>query len=480
MIAAMLMIAITAAAQYTKPYYLPGEGTYLVGMPSNMQPVVTEPTMVTQAYQAKFTLHNADLASITAGTKTYNLASYIEEENTLLNLTRFMGVGETKSLKVRDFNFNAYEIGDNAPNKTWDAAHLIAAYPDYNGKRYLPLCVYDQWDCPISYGKDSHLGQGHADAIRVDFGNPHEGLVAKNINFPLVVAAGCDLSKLLTVTLKIYNERGTEVVDEVSENFCLSTLTKVAEKPEGDVYSVVMTLAGSKMPGIILNTRFTVTISGFDQDGVDAWLPQAIDTHDIYPSHTEYLTNAIATTYPMTDAVVNIDGYFNYIGTWGWYDGKSERGEVVGTADLVQVYYDPTDPDWPGDYFKGEASFPVECTFGEKDITIDEMPDWINTIQTDPSQWEEHGAIQLILSADGLPEGETGRNGHVVFCTADGASRYTIYIRQGNAWFEDITGIAAPVVSLPAAGGYFDLQGRRISHPVSGSLYIYNGKKIIK
>lgn len=478
-VVAALIASATAMAQYNKPYYLPGEGVYCVGMKSDLTQVVSQPTLVAQAYQAKFKIANSPLASIKAGEKSYNLAEYFNEDNSELSLVKFMGIGNAYELKARNYSGEAYVIGDNAPDKTWTSMDLIAAYPMWGGNKYLPLAVYDQWDCPISYAKDTRLGEGLADAIRVNFGNPHEGLVAKNINFPLVIAADCDLTKTLSVTLTVFNEAGTAVIDETSKDISLNTLTKVAERSEGDVYSVVIPLVENNLPGIILNTRFRVTISGFAQQGVKAWLPQAIATQDIYPSHTEYLTGWDSTTFSNIDAVVNIDGYFNYIGTWAWYDGKKEYGEVVPQGDYVQIYYDPSAPDWPGDYYMGEVAFPVECTFGVWDITIDEHPDWIPTIATDDSQWEEYGSVQLIMQADALPEGMNGRNGKVVFSTSDGASKYTIHVRQGSAGFDDDPTAIQQVRTDKFAGAIYNLNGQRVTADTKGVLII-NGRKVLK
>lgn len=459
---------MAANAQDT-PFYLPGDGIYLVGLPSNLSAVVTEPTMVTQAYQAKMIIRNVDVASTRSGFNTYNLTNYIVSDGSELDLSRFLGIGEISSLVVRSLEGGSYELGSYSPMPDLPHCRMLAAYNAWEGHETLPLCMYDQWDCPVSYDADPMLSNGSCDALTSHFGNAHEGLVITNVNFPLAIASGSDMSKMLKVTLSVDgNEEETRTV-----NLVPSSLSKVAEREGYAIYSAVAVLSNKP---IVIDTTFHVTVSGFSQTGLKAWIPRAVDTHRLYPTHTTYHVGQEESRVDSTDVCINVQGYFNYIGTYGWYDGKYERGEVVSSADLVQIYYDPTDADWPGNYFMGEAAFPVECTFGSEDVTILEMPEWINSISYDDSQWEEYGALQIILSADALPSDMNGRNGKVVLITSDLASQYTIYIRQGAAWFDMPNDIQkCPVVSLPRQGGVFDLSGRRANN-VSKGLFVVNNK----
>lgn len=466
----------TAFAQGNEaPFYLPGEGVYLVGLPSDLVPVVPEPTMVTQAYQAKFVTSNAELASVHSGVNSYNVSTYLNDAFTELDLTHFVGIGEASRLTVRDFEGNSYELGCYATGSKRPHCRLLAAYNAWRNHSTLPLCMYDQWDCPVQYDADPMLADGQYDAVSVNFGNPHEGLVVANINFPLAIAAGADKSQPLTVTLNMEDSDGNDHTLQASVN--LANLDKVAERDGYDIYSVVAFVSPWRF---VLDTPFSITVCGFAQQGGNVWIPRAVDTHGLYPTHTTYMNGQDSVSVESSDVCINLQGYFNYLGTYGWYDGKYERGEVVSSADLVQVYYDPADADWPGDYFMGEAAFPVECTFGASDITILEAPSWINAISYDESQWVEYGAIQIILSADALPNDLNGRNGKVVLITSDLASRYTIYLRQGAAWFDFGTGISNhPVVEVPQQGGAFDLLGRSIQSNVKG-LSVQNNAIILQ
>lgn len=484
--------ALPAAAQpasYDEPYFLPGEGVYHVGLSSaTLQPALTEPTLVTAAYKARFRLFNTDMASIKAGTQTYNLAKYISDDGTELNLVPFMGVGNAYDLTLRNLDGGVYQLGDNAPAKAWYNTRLLAAQPDWKGNHSLPLAVYDQWDCPITYAKDPALGPGGYDAVSVDFGNPQEGLVVTAIDFPVVCGPQTDQAAELTVTLNIYNNARTEIIDNYTATVRIDRLPEVAlpagiELPEGQCVRR-LNISMGKTP-VVISTPFEMVVTGFSGDGADVWLARSVDPTGIYPSHTTYgdwfgeAAPIPAGAQANEDAVVNVEGYFNYLGTWGWYDGKWERGEVVSTADLVQIYYDPSEPDWPGDYFMGEAAFPLECTFGAQDITIYDMPQWINAISYDVSQWEEYGCVQITLSADALPSDLSGRNGKVVLATQELASFYTIYVRQGAAWFDmgEAEGIAPPLAPLPAAApsGLIDLSGRPLAAPRRGQPYLRQG-----
>lgn len=478
-----LAAAASASAQsYDGPYYLPGDGMYYVGMPATMNAPLSEPTIVTQAYQSRLRIRNAEVASIKAGAQNYNVSNRIQEDAGELDLVSFMGVGNAFDLTVRDFEGGSYQLGDLAPKKTWYNTRLLAAHPNWRGHDNLPLAVYNQWDCPLTTEADPHLLSGY-DVVTVDFGNPHEGLVVSDVSFPLVRSLACDPDAELSIVLSVWDDDHKEVMTTYETLFSVCELPVV--KQEND-YEIVRLSMPFKKP-IVINTPFDVTISGLS-GGNQIWPLRAVDSHGIFPSHTTYSVfigddDDAPETFvdPSTDVVINVDGYFNYIGTWGWWDGKYERGEVVGSADLVQIYYDPASPDWPGDYFMGEAAFPIECTFGSGDISIAEMPDWISSVSYDDSQWEEYGCVQISLSADALPKGETGRNGKVVLVTADHASYYTIYLRQGGAWFDmgDLEGIDAPLapeVATPSTILNFDLQGRAIREPRRGQPYISGGK----
>lgn len=475
----LLAVGMVSAQGTDAPYYLPGEGMYLVGMPSTLKAAVSEPTIVTQAYQSRIRVFNTDVASIKAGRENYNISDRISDDGTILDLVSFMGVGNAFDLTVRDLQGGVYHLGDNSPSKNWDNTHLIAAYPNWLNKSTLPLAVYDQWDCPLSYDEDTQLTSGDYDAVTVDFGNPHEGLVLTNVNCPLVVAPDCDLNKYLAVTLTIWDAEGKNIVSMEQTSVRISSMKSVTTRDGNTIRNLTAQFDNDK---IVLNTPFQVTISGFSNTGVHAWLPRAVDAVGIYPTHStyqelspEYLGTAMKTlSVPSTDVCVNISGYFNYIGAWGWWDGKKEYGEVVSSEDLVQVYYDPSSPDWPGDYFMGEAAFPVECTFGKDDIIVKECPDWIKTVSYDDSQWAQYGSIQISLLAEALPEDTKGRLGEVVLSTQDLASQYTIVIRQGAAMFDHANGIVSPWAGTSAP--LYDLQGRRIAAPQQGKPYVRNGK----
>lgn len=472
---AVMFCVMASSVMAQKPHYLPGDGIYIVGLPADGSATYDCPVMVTEAYQAKFKTSGAELASISAG-KSYNISNRLQEDGTL-DLVSFMGCGQATNLIVRNYDGESYAIGDYAPNKTWKTSYLVAAFAPWDGKEVFTLGVYDHWDCPVSYAPDAMLTERGAKSVTVDFGNPHEGLVVSNINFNLVTASSELKSKssALKVKLSIWNEERTNIVSTEQIQLGSQNLFKVKTTDDGkSVYSVYVDFGWP----VIIDKPFTVEVEGFDKLGVEAWIPLAVDTHALYPTHTTYHLTTGDEQVASTDACINVDGYFNYVGTWSWPDGKCEYGECVAAGDYVQVYIDPSDPDWPGMYFTGDPTFPVECAFGANDLMLSERPEWINSVDIDQSQWQEYGALLIIMQADAIPTGETGRYGKVVISTKDEASHYTIHVRQGNGSFPaSVDGVK---VELPADGGMFDLSGRKITAPRSGQLYIKNGKKIIK
>lgn len=467
----LLLVAVAFNAMAQKPLYLPGDGIYIVGIPADLSKPYDGPVMVTESYQAKFETRNAEFASIKTD-KSINISNRLLSDGTL-DLVSFMGTGMAKNLTVRNYDGEAYSIGNYAPEKTWTDSYLVAGFAPWNGKDTYPLGVYNHWDCPVTYDEDTHLTDGSCDRIEVFFGNPHEGLVCKGVNFNIISPDDALSTKIsnLEVGIKMMGSDFGEYKE--CEALASKNLQKVGTTDNGNnIYSVYLTFSHP----VILNDSFGVEITGFTALGTEAWLPRAIDTHDLFPSHTAYIVNDTPVTVANSDVCVNIDAYFNYVGQWAWYDGKEEFGECVAQGDYVQVYYDPSDEDWPGEYFTGEPTFPVECTFGYQDLMIAEKPDWISDIQVDDSQWAEYEALLIIMTADALPSGETGRLGDVVVSTLDEASTYTIHIRQGNATF---TGIADNVIEIPVDGGIFDLSGRRITSAQPGQIIITNGKKYI-
>lgn len=469
-----LFCAIAFGAMAQKPHYLPGDGVYILGLPADKSELFDFPVMVSEAYQATFKTSGAEMAAISTD-KVYNISNRLKDDGTL-DLVSFMGCGAARKLVVRNYDGESYSLGDYAPNKTWSENYLAAAYEFGGGLVEYPMGVYDHWDCPVTNDADVMLTERKAKGLTIDFGNPHEGLVCTDVNFNLVSDDADLKSKIeaLTVSINLLNNDRTKVVSSEEMNVRARNLKVVGTTDDGKtIYSVYVILNNV----MVIAQPFTVSIDGFDKLGVDAWVPRAVDTHNLYPTHTTYHLESGDETVAESDACVNIDGYFNYVGTWGWPDGKSEYGECVAQGDYVQVYIDPSDPDWPGMYFTGDPTFPVECTFGAMDLVLEEKPDWINTIQIDESQWEQYEALLIIMQADALPSGETGRYGKVVVSTGDEASKYTIHIRQGNGTFP--TSINGVTIDVPAAGGMFDLSGRAINAPKAGQIFIKNGKKIL-
>lgn len=471
----LLLCAMAGNALAQKPHYLLGDGVYIVGLPADESETYDCPVMVTEAYQATFKTTGAELASITAD-KSYNISNRLKGDGTL-DLISFMGCGQASKLIVRNYDGESYTIGDYAPNKTWNKSYLVAAFAPWDGTGYYTLGVYDHWDCPVSYDADVMLTEKKANSLTVDFGNPHEGLVCTGVNFNLISADAALKSKAsaLSVFVNILDESRKEVVDTRTLRVKASNVQLIRSMEDGNnLYAVYVDFTSP----LILSQPFTVGVEGFDQLGTEAWMPRAVDTHGLYPTHTTYHLEASDEKVAESDVCLNIEGYFNYVGSWGWYDGKCEYGECVAQGDYVQVYIDPSDPDWPGMYFSGDPTFPVECTFGVSDLCLEEKPEWIKEVQIDGSQWDEYGALLIIMQADGLPTGESGRYGKVVISTQDEASQYTIHIRQGNGSFpSSIDGLQ---VELPVCGGMFDLSGRMLAAPKSGQLLVRDGKLVFQ
>lgn len=450
---------------FASPVFRPADGVYFVGNPVSGAPVVTCPTMVTGAYQARFLTNDALVASARVAGEMRSLATYLK--NDTLNLRRFMGVGAIQSLTVRNAKAEKYELGDLSEHKTWTESRLWAAY-DYTtliGSRYLPLAVYNPWDCTILYDADPALSeQGE---LTQRFGFPGEGLVIQGIEFMLLSDIEQPLAEYeLVLTLMVGNDSETHYLN--------STMLTRLDDIDGHHAFACRIETETQLP----QEEISIRLSGFSTS--PAWLPRAVNTAGLYPySHTTYGEQTMGELGG--DVCINLIGYYNYLGDWGIPSGKQERGEVVNEGDLVQIYYSPDEEGYI-DRFMGEAAFPVECTFGMSDIALFGSPAWIES-SIDDSQWAEYEALQIIMQAEALPADVPGRLGKVVFTTRDLASQYTILVVQGNAWFDDDPDTALEqadaVTRIPAEGGFYDLLGRSLSAPIPGQPCIINGEKRI-
>ena len=340
-----------------------------------------------------------------------------------VDLTHYMGIGVIDLSQDTNAGLSHYYTTTYYLNAACDPA-------EYGLTDYC-MAMYDQWSHPVIYDRPATL----ATSASVSFTTPHEGLVVNGVNFTLCTADG-DMPQAPTITL-------TEVDDESGEALQHVTLSPDVKSTGNGRYAVTATLTSP----LVLSHAFTITVDGISE----AWLP----TSDQQPC-------------------INVQGYFNFIGLYGYGD-KMEYGVAADTGGEVELYEPATEST------DGEITFPIETTFGQDDIVLLDAPSWLHWVKTDGiwnGNWDEYEVLFLILTADELPEGVTGRNGIVTFTTRDGASQFRINVKQGNAAFAGIN-----TIHIDASGNVdacFDLMGRRITNSrhtqfvISKKQVIYN------
>ena len=376
--------------------FFPGEGVYYGGLPADGEERYSYPMLIAQAYQSVIDCSYPDLS---------------------IDLTHYMGIG------VIDLGTDA-KVSRLASLDTDFATqhyHLAAAYdPARLGISSYTMAMYDHWAHPIDYRRPSELHE----TVTEQFSDPHSGLVVSSVNFQLIPEsyqtqaeeAPLELSVTLTETDPV---EGT-TLQNVTASVQLTDLT-------GGRQAAVASFSEP----VILSHLFTVTVSGLDNHH---WLPSS----DGKPC-------------------INIDGYFNFIGLYGYGDSV-EYGVALESGGDVEMY----EPSMGGT--DGEITFPIETTLGEDDITIASLPDWLSWNRIDGiwnGNWDEYEVLFLMLQADPLPDGVAGRSGLAVFSTQEGASHFTINVRQGSADFAGVNTLLLDSSGRPVA--LYDLMGRRIT-----------------
>lgn len=233
--------------------------------------------------------------------------------------------------------------------------------------------------------------------------------------------------------------------------------------------------------GIVIDKAFTVLLDGYNQPGVDFGL-RMVDISDspldlyhnggMMPAVMEYYTTdgefAGGMWYynPAQNAQYNAEIYLN-----GMFDVASveDSEELIAPAEGGEVYT----------LIEEELYYPNVFTtlwwvdeFEVDNYTVEGLPSWI-TLQEVVSDTDGNlNYNSLILIADPLPAGQTGRTAEIRVVSEKGADSGIMTITQGDA-----TGITS-VKSNSATGKSYNLSGRQVKAGEKG-LILRDGKKFI-
>ena len=330
-------------------------------------------------------------------------------------------------------------------------------------------------DTLYTYGSMNAKYDGwSSDQLIIDYGTMH-GFVLESISSWAICVLGDGIAfpegGELLATLTVTN--GDDVTTYTS------VITEDNYDADGqhlsfEFYDIVDGFEAAISP--ILDGDVILSISGFSTVNlgiVGAGMPDEYsDRADYHPSSffvADMGDGLNAYSWTGMDAVVNLVGAYNFVGEYGtgahYVEGEipAEGGWAVSAAVDGQEYND----------------FDIECVWGIDDLEFaSELPEWIIGFDFDEEYFETDGVIMFFFAADELPEGVEGRECEVVIETADGASRVTIHLVQGDPAAAGIEGVEAD--KADKNGAIYDLYGRQIKSAAEGQLYIQNGKIIRK
>ncbi len=158
----------------------------------------------------------------------------------------------------------------------------------------------------------------------------------------------------------------------------------------------------------------------------------------------------------------------------------SDNGEEIFTEGMTGTNYDM------GCAFVG-TSIPWfdEDGFPNYDIDIDNLPDWIESLQVDTTEYNKDnisGYNLVIPVCKPLPAGVTGRKAELDIIGSAGISgNNKIIVLQGDATYDEDGIVEVNKEARPSKSSkLYNLAGQRISTPVNGQIYIKNGRKFTK
>ena len=158
----------------------------------------------------------------------------------------------------------------------------------------------------------------------------------------------------------------------------------------------------------------------------------------------------------------------------------SDNGEEISTEGMNGTDYDM------GCAFVGTTiPWYDEDGFPNYDIDIDNLPDWIESLQVDTTEYNKDnisGYNLVIPVCKPLPAGVTGRKAELDIIGSAGISgNNKIIVLQGDATYDEDGIVEVNKEARPSKSSkLYNLAGQRISTPVNGQIYIKNGRKFTK
>jgi len=247
----------------------------------------------------------------------------------------------------------------------------------------------------------------------------------------------------------------------------------------------------------VINDKFAIFVTGFNQDGVDVGLrgPQECADDDVNNIAYFLVADEEGNTryfYYNLGLDFSFVGGFDYIEAADELYSFNDAGEIADTysnLNVLRVSADGQTVSTEGaddDHNIGAAilytSFPWFDAEGAENYTADNIPDWITGIYAEDAMNESGyrtGQEYISVECEALPAGTTGRTASLYFTGKGYASELPVIILQGDVTVADgIEQLKADAAKRSTNNNVYNLAGQRINKSAKG-LQISNGKKFI-
>lgn len=299
----------------------------------------------------------------------------------------------------------------------------------------------------------------------------------------------------ISITVNVYEIDGNEISEKPVGKGSTIIAANSADEPFYDFLNIelsgVNVLGYSTNRPICSDKALYFEITGFSGDEVESFYMMMNATQTVslaewsaqsywrklYPSRAYVI-------YSMTDlasgeTVVDHDPYIHAY----YEDQENYATSKLCITNNFLLYYDLTFPQ-VFDAYTGADEFTVNVSDGPQEVYVDGSFDfaqlyddgimnatasdsWIN-FEVSYDEDEEYTVVTV--SAEALPEGETGRSGKIEFTGY--ACDFTINVVQGEGGGNEEGSISEVKTAADGVSEYYDLQGRKLSAAPAKGLYI--------
>ena len=319
-----------------------------------------------------------------------------------------------------------------------------------------------------------------------------------------------DAKLVMTINNAVFDEEANKYVpgDKVIATLeCtaedLSNVTNPETFGDGKVIDFVLNfkqkvegILGTSIEPFTIDEPFIVTVTGFEQEGVDIDLCGHENPEEdmLEPAYVIFDINGQVRSGRLYRDPVCVPFIFNSCFDYAepWKDAENNAGETLENFNVLKVSADGKEV---SNMAYAEADFTFVSTAftwfnsedGENYLLLDadqeDLPDWISVSvqsETDEQYGSYTGRTMLFVECDALPDGEKGRYAVAYVYGRGYTSRTPIIIVQGEVdGIENIVetlGIENASVKTISSDKFFNLKGQQTTKATKG-IVIRDGKK---